>query len=88
MKKFIAFLTVFAVIAVAVPTFAAMKEVKCTECHGSRKCTHCHGKGKIPSYNLNNPKDKGKYSTCYVCHGNGKCNRCHGRGKKRIQVRQ
>ena len=73
MKKFFAVLTVLVTLAVAVPTFASIQEIKCRSCYGSGKCQTCRGTGKVVAYNWERNK-KGKkvrvppyYKACYMC---------------------
>ena len=93
MKEFFAVLTVLVTLAVAVPTFASIQEIKCHSCYGSGKCQTCRGTGKVVAYNWERNK-KGKkvrvppyYKACYMCFGKGRCKFCQGKGKVKVLTR-
>ena len=91
MKKFLTFLLVLVMLAIAVPTFAALKEVTCPVCYGS-------GWGSCPRFEVAfnyKRNDKGKkvrvppyQKRCHICGGSGKkrCTNCNGTGKRRIYI--
>lgn len=87
MKKFIAAFVALAILAVAVPTFAAIKEVTCGICYGSGKCKYCRGTRRVAVFHWERNK-KGKkvrvppyQKNCSICYVKGKCNYYHGKGK-------
>ncbi len=93
MKKFIALLTVFVTLAVAVPTFAKSKEITCGICYGTGKCKTCAGRGFCMVLQFRTVRDKNgrRYNQpyqarirCSVCHGGKKCSNCLGKGKKML----
>ena len=78
MKKIIALLTVFAVLAVAIPTFA---KSRCSTCHGSGKIIHQQA---VPAFNYRYDRKAGRNirvppytkmvtraKICPVCRGKG-----------------
>lgn len=91
MKKIIAVLTVLVTLAVAIPTFAAGKMIKCGGCYGSG-WVPCPP--NIPAFNYRRDEKGRKVRVppyqrpCFKCRGTGriKCSSCGGRGEKYIQV--
>lgn len=91
MKKFLAALTVLAVLVIVVPTFAVGEWVKCAGCHGLG-WVPCPP--NIPAL-IYRRDEKGRQirvppyqRPCPTCSGNGKrkCPVCGGSGKRYIQL--
>ena len=92
MKKIIAAFIALAILAVAIPTFAAMKEVKCPICYGLGRCQTCQGRGYFVAYNWKRD-EKGRQvrvppyqRRCHICYGSGRCKNCQGTGKRKIYI--